>query len=91
MSQPQLYVYVRSHSDQKIVKRLGPKSIRMAEKVEDGVSINLNHDEFFTAFSEVKLEEGAEFDPSVEFDPAERRGDTGAGGCEISDDVHGEW
>ena len=32
----------------RVVKRLGPMSERMADKTDDGLNINLNHEKFFT-------------------------------------------
>lgn len=42
------YVEIVKSSSGEVVKRMGPMSERKAEKVEIGVSINLNHEEFFT-------------------------------------------
>jgi len=42
------YVQIKRFSDSGIEKELGPFSERRADKVDDGVNINLNHDEYFT-------------------------------------------
>ena len=42
------YVEVVSLHSGEVVNRLGPMSERKADRVDGGLSINLNHDEYFT-------------------------------------------
>lgn len=42
------FVQVIQYRDFEIEKQLGPMSLAKAEKVDDGININLNHDNFFT-------------------------------------------
>ena len=42
------YVEIVKASSGEVVKRMGPMSERQADKVESGVAINLNHEEYFT-------------------------------------------
>ena len=42
------YVEIWEHKKQEMVKQMGPFSERKADKLDDGVHINLNHDEFYT-------------------------------------------
>lgn len=46
--QSQFYVDVVSYEDGAVVKRLGPMAERKADKVDDGLNINLNHDKYYT-------------------------------------------
>lgn len=41
-------VQVIAYDDNEVVKEMGPMSERKAERVDDGVNINLNHDAFYT-------------------------------------------
>lgn len=47
------YVQIRTFDDEKIVKEMGPFSEQKAEKVDEGVNINLNHDEYYTIIIKV--------------------------------------
>ena len=48
------YVEVVKHSEpEKVVKRMGPMPERKADKVDDGVNRNLNHEEYYTRIVEV--------------------------------------
>jgi hypothetical protein len=42
------YVEIVKTSSGEVVERMGPMSERKADKVESGVAINLNHEEYFT-------------------------------------------
>ena len=57
MSKVEWYVQIIEDDSINIEKQMGPFSARRAEKVADGVSINLNHDRFSVV---VVSEEGAE-------------------------------
>ena len=42
-------VQIKQYSDDKVIKELGPfYSERMAERADNGVNINLNHEEYYT-------------------------------------------
>lgn len=45
------YVEIVSYETDKVIKRMGPMSRHVAEKVDDGVQHNLNHDQYFTRFA----------------------------------------
>lgn len=46
---PLLHVEVVETATGKVVRKLGPqKTVRLAEKLEDGVNINLDHERFHT-------------------------------------------
>lgn len=47
------YVEIVKHDTGEVVKRLGPMSERMAERVERGAHYNLNHGEYYTRIVEV--------------------------------------
>ena len=38
--------------DEKVVERMGPMSERIAERVDRGVNININHEDYFTRIVE---------------------------------------
>lgn len=40
--------YAADGMPQEVVKRMGPHSLRTAEKIERGADINLNHDDYYT-------------------------------------------
>ena len=42
------FVEIVEASSGDVVKRIGPVSERQAEKIEDGASINLDHEQYFT-------------------------------------------
>lgn len=42
------YVLIVKYENGEIVKEMGPMDERKANKVEDGVNINLNHEEYYT-------------------------------------------
>jgi len=42
------YVEIVDSDTQEVVKRMGPMNERNADRVEEGVGINLNHAKFFT-------------------------------------------
>lgn len=42
------YVEIVEKATNKVVERMGPMNERKAEKVEQGASINLNHQDYFT-------------------------------------------
>ena len=44
----QYFVEVRKIATDEVIKRMGPHSERSAERIERGVSVNLNHEEFYT-------------------------------------------
>lgn len=44
----QFYVEIRDFEKNAVLKRMGPFSERKAERVDNGLNINLNHDEFYT-------------------------------------------
>jgi hypothetical protein len=52
MSDKEFYVeivqYAEEGEDEKVVKRSGPHSERRADKIDDGLNINLNHERFYT-------------------------------------------
>ena len=39
---------VKNGDPEEVVKRMGPHHKRRAEKIEEGASINLNHEDYFT-------------------------------------------
>lgn len=41
------YVEIVNDQTQEVVKAMGPMSEHSADKVADGASINLNHDDYF--------------------------------------------
>lgn len=43
-----VYVEIVEKNSGEVVERMGPMHERKAEKVESGVNINLNHQDFFT-------------------------------------------
>lgn len=45
--QPQFYVEI-VNEDGDVIKRLGPMAERKADKVDDGLNINLDHDFYYT-------------------------------------------
>lgn len=47
-----VYVEVVRDKDKAVVKRLGPMSAWKADKVEGGLSINLNHNDYSTRIVE---------------------------------------
>ena len=44
----EFYVEIVSIEGDNVVKRIGPSSRHLAEKIEDSIFINLNHDEYYT-------------------------------------------
>lgn len=42
------YVEVRNLQTEEVIKRLGPMSERKAERVERGMLINMNHEDYYT-------------------------------------------
>lgn len=42
------WVEIVSYSDDKVVRRMGPMGRHKANKVDAGVNINLNHDDYYT-------------------------------------------
>ena len=42
------YIEIIEHITENIVKKMGPFIKNKAEKIEDGVNINLNHDLYYT-------------------------------------------
>jgi len=42
------YVQVISYETDEIVKELGPMSERKADRVDNGLNINLNHERYYT-------------------------------------------
>jgi len=42
------YVDVVASKEDKVVKRMGPMAERKAEKVDRGLNINLNHNDYYT-------------------------------------------
>ena len=48
MSENCYYVEIREHLTSAVVARLGPNRENRAERIEDGISINLDHDKYFT-------------------------------------------
>ena len=45
-------VQIKRFSDDEVVKEFGPHPERFAEKIDDGVNRNLNHEEFYTVIVE---------------------------------------
>lgn len=41
------YVEIVERATSKVIKRLGPVTERVADRILAGVNINLNHDEYF--------------------------------------------
>jgi hypothetical protein len=48
MSDAMHFVEIVEDSTEEVVKRMGPMRLRQAERVEDGASINLDHERFST-------------------------------------------
>ena len=46
------YVIIKEFNKEEEVKRMGPMDERKASKVEAGVSINLNHEHYYTVIEE---------------------------------------
>lgn len=44
----QFYVEVVEYATEEVVKQLGPNSEWRANKIDDGMNINLNHERYFT-------------------------------------------
>ena len=42
------YIEVRELETDKVVKRMGPHNERRAERIDDGLNHNLNHDKYYT-------------------------------------------
>ncbi len=53
----QYFVQVRKRGTDEVVKQFGPHDERQAEKIEHGISINLNHDEYYTEIVPVDEEQ----------------------------------
>lgn len=49
------YVEIVDDETEEVVKRMGPHTERTADRIEDGVNINLNHERFFTRIVEEDL------------------------------------
>jgi hypothetical protein len=47
------YVEVVEEATGEVVKRMGPMGYHLAERVEDGVGINLDWDRFYTQITDV--------------------------------------
>jgi hypothetical protein len=50
--QDEWYVEIVEDGTDQVVKRMGPSPRRTAEKIEAGVNINLNHEQFTTRIVE---------------------------------------
>ena len=48
----QYFVEIIETGSGKTIEKHGPKSERMAERMERGISINLNHEKYYTWISE---------------------------------------
>ncbi len=48
MSDERFYVEIVRYDDEAVVKQSGPFSERKANRVDDGLNINLNHERYFT-------------------------------------------
>ena len=46
------YVEIIEYKSEEVVKCMGPMSEHKADRVDDGVNINLNHEEFYTLIKE---------------------------------------
>lgn len=44
----QFYVEIVEYATEEVVKQSGPHSERRADKLDDGLNINLNHERYFT-------------------------------------------
>ena len=44
----EFYVQIIAYKGDKVIEELGPFPGRQADKVDDGININLNHDAFYT-------------------------------------------
>ena len=53
------YVQIVKFQDEEIVKEMGPMPEFKAEKVDDGVNINLNHEEYYTKIVEKPTSSGS--------------------------------
>lgn len=42
------FVEIVRYENEEVIERRGPFSERRADKIDDGLNINLNHEEFFT-------------------------------------------
>lgn len=42
------YVQIIQYKDEKVIDELGPSSESKADRVDIGVNINLNHEDFYT-------------------------------------------
>ncbi len=52
---PGFYVAIVAFNDEATVREIGPQPTKKgAEKVEDGVNINLDHERFYTEIREVQ-------------------------------------
>lgn len=50
MSTPTVYVEIVAYADDKVIERRGPFTQWKADKIDDGLNINLNHDAYYTRF-----------------------------------------
>jgi hypothetical protein len=48
----EFYVHIVEYSTNKSVKTMGPHSENMADRIDSGVSINLDHERFYTIINE---------------------------------------
>jgi len=46
------YVEIVKYDNEEIIKRIGPMSKKKAERVDNGVNINLNHKDYYTKIVE---------------------------------------
>ncbi len=44
----EFYVKIIEHKTRKTIKQMGPYTEHKADKIDDGININLNHEEFYT-------------------------------------------
>lgn len=49
------YVEIVEFETNKVIKSMGPMSERKADRVDSGVTINLNHDRYFTRVRKVEV------------------------------------
>lgn len=60
MSGDLYYINVHEKDDHAILHRLGPKDLRSAERIEMGLNLKLDHDQFYTEI--VPAKEAENFD-----------------------------
>jgi hypothetical protein len=54
------YIEIVEYGTGEVIKRMGPKPERFADRIERGANINLNHDKYYTRQVEAEKEEGEE-------------------------------